>query len=92
MSAGNVTPFPSKGQPAKPKKHKAERIGLKFAVGGENGSTTLDIWIGLRGVCNALDSAGGSTRDLDQYTDLSAAAAVLFGMLDERMLSGEWPP
>lgn len=86
MSTDNVTPFPSSGPPSKPKKRKAERVGLKFGTGDSEDRTTLDVYIGLRGVCHALNRAGGTTKEIDLYADLSAAAAVLVGILEERLL------
>lgn len=86
MSADNVTQFPSGDQPSKPRKRKVERVGLKFGAGDSEDYTTLDVYVGLRGVCHALNTAGGTVRQIDLYTDLSAAAAVLIGILEERML------
>lgn len=85
MSADNVTPFPPSGQPPKPKRRKQPPIGLQFAEGDSDGPGTLYVYQGLRGVCNALDEID-ERRDLDLYADLSAAAAVLIGILEERWL------
>lgn len=86
MSTDNVTPFPpNDGQPPKPRKRKQQSpIALGFM--NADGADTLRVYQGLRGVCNALDTV--ESRDIDLYTDLSAAAAVLIGILEERWVPG----
>lgn len=59
----------------------------ELTEGDADGPVTLYVYQGLRGVCNALDPIA-ERRDIDLYADLSAAAAVLIGMLEERRHSG----
>ena len=84
MSTDNVTPFPPAPKPKKRKlPGRPAGVALQFADGGADGPSTLHVYQGLRGVCSALDS---DSNDIDLLGDLSAAAAVLIGILEERFL------
>lgn len=86
MSADNVMQFPPSGHSPKPKRRKRPRVGLEFAEAEGRESSSLNVFMGLRGVCYALDELGGTTADVNRYVQLSAAAAVLAGILEEREL------
>jgi hypothetical protein len=79
----NVTPIrpPSDKPPKqrKPRKPPEERIALRFARG--NGRDPFDVFMGLRGVCKALERLEGSAEFLDDFMTLSAAASVLADVL-----------
>jgi hypothetical protein len=89
--ADNVTPIRPDGNqpPASPRKprepRRRQKVEIAFGGVGE-GPNTLLIWQGLHGVCCQLRDMGGSTDDVDQYVRLSAAAAVLAGLLDDRLM------
>jgi hypothetical protein len=92
MSTDNVTPIrPPSGQPPKRtpqerKKKPEPQPDLSFS--GGKGPSSATIWYGLRGVCSALEAIDGriNSDTVERYSNLSAAAAALSKLLEDRLM------
>jgi hypothetical protein len=89
----NVTPIhggngqPPASLPLRPKKSRKrpeDRVGLQFADGGH--ATAFRAFMGLKGVCHALDALEGSADNIDEFQRLAAAAALLVDTLEQLQL------
>ena len=87
MSADNVTPIhPAKREPPTrpPRKPRFRRSKIGIAFANDEKATAFRAWLGLKGVCRALDAVeGDGVAGLEEFSLLSSAAALLVDMLEE---------
>jgi hypothetical protein len=96
MSTDNVTPIRGAGTgdtkpPRRQRKSGPHEQKAEIAFGGiGEGPDTLTIWQGLRGVCRELQliQASIDSESIDRYGELGAAAEVLAGLLEARLMVG----
>ena len=86
--ADNVTPISSArppGPPAKPRRRRKSKIGVEFAEQEDDaGFCTLDVVLGLHGVCCALDTASVNGEH-DDVARLVLAARILSTLMHKSL-------